>query len=81
MTLTLMTLMTCVHFFRLIQYHLEFVSLESKMLVEMIYHVQVSWQIRSLVKLVEDGATPSLLLKTQSLACRSRRLGITIGLA
>ena len=30
------------------------------------------WLIRSLKKLAKDGATPSLLLKTQSLPCRSR---------
>ena len=33
------------------------------------------WLFRSLKKLVEDGATPSLLLKIQSLPCRSGGLG------
>ena len=36
------------------------------------HHVQVCWLIRSLKNLAKDGATPSLLLKTQSLPCRSK---------
>ena len=35
------------------------------------------WQIQSLVNLVEDGVTTSLLLKTRSLPCRSRGVVIT----
>lgn len=38
------------------------------------------WLIRSLKKQEKDGATPSLLLETQSLPCRSRGMG-TIFLA
>ena len=34
--------------------------------------LQVCWLIRSQMNLAKDGATPSLLLKTQSLPCRSR---------
>ena len=41
---------------------------------------QVCCLIQSLKKLEKDGATPSLLLKTQSLPCRSRGMR-TIGLA
>ena len=41
-------------------------------------HAQVCWLIQFLKNLAKDGATPSLLLKTQSPPCRSRRVWLTL---